>query len=97
MFRIEPAHRGKFGLGDLWVSCVRKGWAGWVEVKTPRGRLSEDQREFEADCIVCGVKYIVARYVEDVDEIIPSSFSNRYNHIEDFYRRNPEIKKRRIK
>ena len=89
VLRIEPTQRGKFGAADLWVSCIRTGWAGWVEVKSPRGYLSKDQREFESDCMVCGVRYIIARRVEDIDVIIPSSFSSRYNHIEDFYRRNP--------
>lgn len=87
--RVEPSFRGKFGLGDLWVICIKTGWAGWVEVKTPSGRLSDDQKEVMYDCELCGVKYIVARKVEDIDEIIPLSFSSRYNHIEDFYRRNP--------
>ena len=94
VYRVEPAVRGKFGLGDLWVSCVRKGWAGWIEVKTPTGILNEDQREFEADCIVCGVKYLVVKYVEDIDEIIPASYSSIYKHIEDCYRRNPDQKEK---
>ena len=89
--RVEPAFRGKFGLGDLFVRCIKTGWGGWIEVKAIHGRQSKDQKEFEADCLVCGVKYIVAKRVEDIDEIVPKSLTKSYSHIYDFYRRNPNI------
>jgi len=93
VFRVEPPFRGKFGLGDLWVSCRGTKWAGWVETKSLKGRLSDDQIEFQADCLMFEVKYIVAKRVEDIDEIIPPSYSSKYNHIDDFYRKHPELKK----
>ena len=73
VWRVEPAFRGKFGLGDLWVVCLRTKWAGWVETKALRGHISDDQKSCKEDCTKCGVKYLVARRVEDIDEIIPKS------------------------
>ena len=92
--RVEPAFRGKFGLGDLWVSCRQTKWAGWVECKAPAGRLIGDQEEFRFDCLTGGVKYIVAKWVEDIDVIIPKSYSSKYSHIEDFYRKHPEMRRK---
>lgn len=66
VFRIEPAFRGKFGLGDLWVSCRKTKWAGWVETKSLTGVLSDDQREFKEDCGICNINHIVARKLDDV-------------------------------
>ncbi len=90
-WRVEPAFRGKFGLGDLWVVSLNKKWAGWVETKALRGSLSSNQKEFQEDCVKCGVNYLVARRVEDIDIIIPPSHSSKYNHIQDFYRKHPEL------
>ena len=88
--RVEPAVRGKFSLGDLWVISKRMNWAGWVECKSLKGKQSDGQKEFEADCKLCNVPYIIARRVEDIDCIIPRSYSSKYNHIEDWYRKHPE-------
>ena len=89
VWRIEPAVRGNFGLGDLFVVCLKTKWAGFVELKSLRGVLSDDQKEFQEDCRVCGINYIVCKHVEDIDELIPTSHSSRYNHVDDFYRKNP--------
>ena len=57
------------------------------------GRLNIIQKKLsERYCRDCGVKYIVCRQVEDIDEIIPKSHSSKYKHIDDFYRKNPEMR-----
>jgi len=86
-WRVEPAFRGKFGLGDLWVVSPNMKWAGWVECKSVGGTLSDHQKEFKAYCELCNVNYLVADRVEDIDILIPPSHSSKYNHIDDFYRK----------
>ena len=63
--RVEPAVSGEFGLGDFWVMNERKKWAGWIEVKTEKGRLEDEQKEIQRLCLVCGVNYRVVRSVEE--------------------------------
>lgn len=70
VIRVEPSFRGDFSLGDLWVSCLRTRWAGWVEAKSNIGKLSPGQIDFQEICKLCGVRYIVARDLVDVYEII---------------------------
>ncbi len=72
VFRVEPAVRGKFGLGDLWVFCERTKWGGWVETKSLAGTLSEDQKEVVRLCDICKINYIVARKLDDVLVILNS-------------------------
>lgn len=68
--RVEPAVRGVFGLGDLFVFNLKTRWAGWIEIKAPMGRLSDDQKEVKSWCNICGVKYIVAKTLDDVGEVV---------------------------
>jgi len=69
VFRIEPAVRGKFGCGDLFVFCLSSGWAGWVELKSWKGSLSPDQVAFQNMCGETGVKYIIVRCRMDCEII----------------------------
>lgn len=43
-----------------------KGRAGYIEVKTSKGRLSQYQLGFQEQCHKDGIPYIVARSVTDV-------------------------------
>ncbi|MBP2635528.1 MAG: hypothetical protein H6Q72_1435 [Firmicutes bacterium] len=52
------------GLSDL--TAIKDGWTVYVEVKTPKGTLSEDQEKFRDNVIAHGGTYVVARSVEDV-------------------------------
>lgn len=52
------------GIADLYA--IKNGRSVWIEVKTPRGRQSEHQRQFEVDIKARGGEYMVARCVEDV-------------------------------
>jgi Holliday junction resolvase len=53
------------GLPDL--TAIRAGQVVWVELKTPRGHLSEDQERFRADIEQHGGRWLLARSVEDVE------------------------------
>ena len=52
------------GLSDL--TAIKDGWTVYVEVKTQKGTLSEDQEKFKDNVIAHGGTYVVARSVEDV-------------------------------
>jgi len=53
------------GIADLYA--LKNGRHVWIEVKTPTGRLSEDQKKFREDVLAHGGTYIVARAIEDVE------------------------------
>jgi hypothetical protein len=52
------------GIADLYA--LKDGRSAWIEVKTPKGRQSEAQLQFEDDVKKHGGSYIVARSLEDV-------------------------------
>ena len=52
------------GLSDL--TAVKDGKTIYVEIKTPKGRLSEYQVNFQHDIEAHGAKYVVCRSVEDI-------------------------------
>ncbi len=52
------------GIADLYA--LKAGRHVWIEVKTPRGKLSRHQERFKADVEAHGGKYVVARSVDDV-------------------------------
>jgi DNA invertase Pin-like site-specific DNA recombinase len=56
------------GLADL--QAIKDGQVLMIEVKTRRGRQSQDQLEFEREWTEHGGIYIVARSVEDVQKAI---------------------------
>jgi hypothetical protein len=53
------------GLPDL--TAIRGGQVWWIEVKTPRGHLSEDQDTFRRDVQDHGGNWLLARSIEDVE------------------------------
>ena len=55
------------GIADLY--CLKDGRDVWVEVKTPRGRLSPHQSKFNRDVVEHGGEYVVARDVSDVEHL----------------------------
>lgn len=55
------------GIADLYA--LKNGRHVWIEVKTPTGRLSEDQVKFREDVLAHGGVYIVARGIEDVEHL----------------------------
>ena|SRR6185312_7598879 len=42
----------------------------WIEVKTVGGRQSEAQKHFQAMCEATGQRYILARSVDDIKELL---------------------------
>ncbi|HOV80820.1 MAG TPA: VRR-NUC domain-containing protein [Bacillota bacterium] len=52
------------GIADLYA--IKDSRSIWIEVKTPDGSQSKDQRKFEEDIKAHGGEYIVVRCVEDV-------------------------------
>lgn len=57
----------RFGIkggADIW-GITQEGRTVFIEVKTPKGKLSEDQEQFKARVESIHCKYIVARSVED--------------------------------
>ena len=73
--RVEPSFRGEFGLGDLWVFCEATAWGGWVETKSLTGGLSDDQKEVRRLCVLCGIKYLVVRTLEEAERIYKINIS----------------------
>jgi hypothetical protein len=59
------------GVADI-IAVLDGGKACFIEVKTPRGRQSPDQILFQRRIERLGGVYILARSVEDVQQVIPA-------------------------
>lgn len=55
------------GMSDL--TAIKDGKTIYVEVKTPRGHQSQYQKEFQREIESHGGTYILARGIEDVEQI----------------------------
>lgn len=75
VMRLENAIVGKNNIGfpDLWVFNSRNKWAGWIEIKTPFGVMSEEQLKFQAMCKLCNVNHIEFRVWKDLEVIFEKS------------------------
>jgi hypothetical protein len=51
------------GLADM--TAIKKGRVVQIEAKTPKGRQSDNQKNFEADWTGQGGEYVIIRTVED--------------------------------
>lgn len=58
------------GSGDYVFVGASGG--GWIELKAPRGRQSDDQRDFEAWCAHVGGRYAVCRALDEVEATLRS-------------------------
>lgn len=56
------------GFPDL--TAMKDGQTVYIEVKTPTGRQSDYQKEFERICNAHGCRYIVARSIDDIAELL---------------------------
>lgn len=66
-FRDERNHLYRFGAtGSPDIVCVIAGVFVGIEVKGPRGKLSDDQMAFGTALVKAGGKYIVAKSLDDV-------------------------------
>lgn len=64
--RVETLARG---FGDLWISHYNGKLAGWVELKTPSGVQSIEQKDFETLCLINKIPYLVIRTEEEAENI----------------------------
>ena len=55
------------GMSDL--QALKNGRSVFIEVKTPRGRQSEYQKEFQRMVEGAGLEYVLARDVSDVEHL----------------------------
>ena len=65
-FRSTPKYSMN-GVPDIIL--IREGVFIGLEVKTPKGRQSENQKNFETLSKEAGAEYYVVRSIEDVQEI----------------------------
>lgn len=56
------------GFPDL--TAMKDGETVYIEVKTETGRQSDYQKEFERICNAHGCRYIVARSIDDIAELL---------------------------
>lgn len=56
------------GFPDL--TAMKDGETVYIEVKTPTGRQSDYQKEFEQICKAHGCRYLLARSVNDIAELL---------------------------
>lgn len=76
-FRTAQARYAKnvaFGLiaGSGDYVFVGDGTAGWIELKAPRGSLSDDQKDFRAWSEHVGAQYAVCRTLDQVEATLRS-------------------------
>ena len=64
VIRHQQGMGSYLGLSDL--SAIKDGRTIYIEVKTPTGRQSEYQKQFQKDVEAHGAVYILARSVQDV-------------------------------
>ena len=56
------------GLSDF--TAVKDGKVLFIEVKTPKGKQSDNQMQFDIDISTAGGYYLVARGHEDIEEFL---------------------------
>jgi hypothetical protein len=70
-------------LPDLWVVHLASGWsrqgklAFWHEVKTPTGKLSEDQRQFQRECKSAHIGYVVGGVKAAEEQLLAFGIAER--------------------
>jgi len=75
--RVENGLWGKNNnsIPDLLVFNPKTKFGGFIELKSEIGVLSEGQKEFQEDCLLCNINHIVCRKISDLEPI----FINREN------------------
>ncbi len=58
----------RIGFPDL--TAMRDGETVYIEVKTETGRQSQQQKEFQRICKAHGCRYILARSLQDVEDLL---------------------------
>lgn len=65
--RMQQSLGSEKGIPDLYA--IRGGQSVWIEVKTPKGRLSKYQESWLKDLEEHGGWWIVARGIKDVEHL----------------------------
>ena len=73
--KIPGGTRVPRGIADLYV--MGYGCSAWLEVKSPKGRQTEHQRDREAECVAAGVAYHVVRSEKAAVEIMEGHKARR--------------------
>lgn len=71
-YKIMPILKSmglRSGVADL-VVMLQGGNPLFLEVKSPKGKQSENQIFFEKKCIELGYKYRIARSINDVEKML---------------------------
>lgn len=63
--KMMPVRFGEPGSPDLRLVIAPRGLAGFLEVKRPGGKQSDDQRAWEASCVAVGGGYAVVTSVDE--------------------------------
>lgn len=64
---LKRSPHSKNGMSDILV--VHVGVPYFIEVKTPTGKQSDEQKQFQADVEKAGGIYAVVRSIEDVQKL----------------------------
>ena len=76
VIRLQQSLGCHKGLPDLLA--VRDGIVLWIEVKTPKGKLSRYQEQFKQDLEGHGGRYLIIRSLADVMRLVSNTnHSNR--------------------
>jgi hypothetical protein len=57
------------GVADICV-MLPEGETGWMELKTSKGRQTDEQKGFQAICKRLGHQYAVVRSVEEAEKVL---------------------------
>lgn len=67
------------GVADLILLLPRHGYAALcIEMKTPDGKQSDSQKEFERMCRQYGSKYVVCRSLPEFQKIVMEYVEDKY-------------------
>lgn len=66
--RLPPKWHNNQGVADITV--FHKGSVFYIEVKNEKGKQSDLQGEFESSCRCHGVRYYIARSLDDVRMLV---------------------------
>jgi hypothetical protein len=69
-FKRDDGHFYRFGaLGSPDIVCVIDGNYVGIEVKAPKGKQSDHQKEFQRKLEAAGGRYILAYSLDDVSDV----------------------------
>lgn len=67
VFKIHQSLGSYPGVADLYA--IKNGRSVWIEVKTPKGKQSKDQKKFQQNIEAHGGEYLLATCTEDLEAL----------------------------